>query len=59
MELLAAAEEILGRTINPTLCTAQDFTSKVAAGNQFLQRVMEQALILLWELERSTQGNIK
>jgi len=49
MELLAPVEELLGRTINPTLYTAQDFTSKLAAGNHFLQRVMEQARIPLWD----------
>ncbi|PUA30933.1 MAG: transcriptional regulator [Cellvibrio sp. 79] len=49
MELLAPAEEILGRTINPTLYNAQDFAAKLNAGNHFLQRVMEQARIPLWD----------
>jgi uncharacterized protein len=49
MELLAPAEEILGRTINPTLYTAEDFAAKLEAGNHFLQRVMEQTRIPLWE----------
>ncbi len=48
MELLSPIEEILGRTINPTIYTAQDFASKLAAENHFLQRVMEQARIPLW-----------
>lgn len=48
MDLLAPAEEMLGRTINPTLYTAQDFAAKLEAGNHFLQRVMEQARIPLW-----------
>jgi predicted nucleotidyltransferase len=49
MELLAPAEEILGRSINPTLYTPEDFASKLAAGNHFLQRVMDQARIPLWD----------
>ena len=48
MELLAPAEENLGRTINPTLYTPQDFNAKLTAGNQFLQRVLAQAKIVLW-----------
>lgn len=47
MELLAAAEESLGRTINPTLYTPQDFQTKLSAGNHFLVRVMEQPRISL------------
>lgn len=49
MELLSPIEEILGRTINPTIYTVQDFASKLAAGNHFLQRVMEQEQIPLWD----------
>lgn len=48
MELLVPVEEILGRTINPTLYTVHDFEAKLKAGNHFLQRVMEQARIPLW-----------
>lgn len=48
MELLAPVEESLGRTINPTLYTPQDFESKLAAGNHFLLRVLEQPKISLW-----------
>lgn len=48
MALLASAETALGRTINPTLYSPQDFASKLNAGNHFLQRVMEQARIPLW-----------
>jgi predicted nucleotidyltransferase len=48
MELLAPAETLLGRSINPTLYTPQDFAAKLAAGNHFLHRVMEQARIPLW-----------
>ncbi len=48
MALLAAAEVAIGRTINPTIYTPQDFASKWNAGNHFLQRVMEQPRITLW-----------
>ncbi len=48
MELLAPVEEALGRTINPTLYSPQDFAAKLGAGNHFLQRVTEQDRILLW-----------
>jgi predicted nucleotidyltransferase len=47
MELLAPAESELGRTINPTLYSQLDFASRLAAGNHFLQRVMQQARIPL------------
>lgn len=47
MELLAPAEAELGRTINPTLYSQLDFASRLAAGNHFLQRVMQQARIPL------------
>jgi predicted nucleotidyltransferase len=45
MELLAAAEKDLGRTINPTLYTPQDLAGKIAAGNAFVVRVLEQPKI--------------
>jgi uncharacterized protein len=48
MELLAPVEVSLGRTINPTLYTPQDFEAKLMAGNHFLQRVLEQPKISLW-----------
>ena len=48
MELLAPVEESLGRTINPTLYTPQDFAVKLTSGNHFLQRVLEQPRILLY-----------
>lgn len=51
MELLAPAETLLGRSINPTLYTPQDFAAKLTAGNHFLQRVMEQARIPLWDAD--------
>ncbi len=48
MAHLASAEVAIGRTINPTLYSQQDFASKLNSGNHFLQRVMEQARITLW-----------
>ncbi len=45
MELLASAEKLLGRTINPTLYTPQDLAGKIAAGNAFVVRVLEQPKI--------------
>lgn len=48
MELLAPVEESLGRTINPTLYSPQDFEAKLTAGNHFLLRVLEQPKISLW-----------
>ncbi len=45
MELLAPAETSLGRTINPTLYTPQDLAGKIAAGNAFVVRVLEQPKI--------------
>lgn len=53
MELLAPQEQKLGRTINPTLYTPQEFQNKLTAGNHFLQRVLEQNRITLWE-EKTT-----
>lgn len=48
MELLAPAETRLARTINPTVYTRQDFQTKLANGNHFLQRVLGQTRITLW-----------
>lgn len=42
MEWLAPAEQALGRTINPTLYTPDDLAGKIAAGNAFVVRVLEQ-----------------
>lgn len=47
MELLAAAEQSLSRTINPTIYTPQDITAKIAAGNHFLIRVLQQPVVPL------------
>lgn len=47
MDLLSATEENLGRTINPTIYTPQDFQTKLSSGNNFLVKVMEQPRIQL------------
>ena len=47
MECLMPLEEALGRTINPTLYSAQDWAAKMAAGNSFVQRVGQQEKITL------------
>lgn len=56
MECLASAEQMLGRTINPTIYTAQDFSAKLTAKNSFLVRVLEQPRIhILGEVESLIQ----
>jgi predicted nucleotidyltransferase len=50
MDLLAPVEAELGRTINPTLYSQQDFAGKMSEGNHFIQRVMEQTRIPLWNI---------
>ncbi len=45
MELLEPAEHQLGRTINPSIYTPEDFHTKLAAANHFLTRIMEQPRI--------------
>lgn len=42
MEHLMPLEESLGRTINPTLYTPQDWAAKMAVGNSFVLRVAQQ-----------------
>ena len=42
MELLAPVEERLGRPINPTLYTMNDFQTRLREGNSFIARVLEQ-----------------
>jgi uncharacterized protein len=48
MELLESLEKSLGRSINPTIYSPQDFAKKLKEGNHFLVRVMDQARIPLW-----------
>ena len=40
LALLAPVEEAIGREINPTVYTADEFKSKLQAGNRFLQSVL-------------------
>ncbi|WP_339528044.1 nucleotidyltransferase domain-containing protein [Pseudomonas mucidolens] len=47
MEQLMPLEQQLGRTINPTLYTPQDWIGKWNAGNSFVRRVADQAKINL------------
>lgn len=43
MELLADAEQSLGRQINPTIYVSDQFTERLKQENAFLTRVMEQS----------------
>lgn len=47
MEGLVAAEEQLGRAVNPTVYGVGEFRRKLAEGNTFLLRVMQQPKILI------------
>jgi len=47
MELLIPAEDQLGRTINPTVYSLEDFRKKIDQENSFVTRVMEQPKIIL------------
>lgn len=47
MERLMPLEEQLGRPLNPTLYTPQDWVAKFAAGNSFVTRVAQQDKISL------------
>jgi predicted nucleotidyltransferase len=46
-EVLAKAEEVLGRKVNPTLYAAEDFSKKLRSDNHFLTRVIKQPKIML------------
>ena len=46
-EVLLPLEEMLQRSINPTIFNKQDFIAKLNAGSSFLSRVMEQPKILI------------
>ena len=46
---LAEAEKNLGRRINPTLYTTAEYQHRLADGNPFLTRVLEQEKILILE----------
>lgn len=45
--MLARVEEELGRTVSPTVYTADEFERRLRAGNPFLKRVLAEAHILL------------
>ena len=45
--LLADAEQKLGRIINPTLYTRQEFQQRLQAGNPFLTRVLASETLVL------------
>ncbi len=47
MDLLLPSEELLQRTINPTIYEKSVFDKKLNEGNSFLTRVMEQPKILI------------
>lgn len=47
VELLAPAEQLLQRSINPTIYSRDDFESKLKAGSSFLSRVMEQPKLMI------------
>lgn len=45
--LLTEAEKSLGRPVNPTIYTVEEFAGKLSSGSDFLKRVMEQPKIFL------------
>jgi hypothetical protein len=47
MERLLPLEEHLGRTLNPTLYTPEDWVAKLSAENSFVMRVAQQEKINL------------
>ncbi len=44
---LSPAEQLLGRKINPTLYTSEEFSRRRARGNSFLERVLDGPVIVL------------
>jgi len=56
MALLDSAEQMLGRTINPTLYSYEDFVMRVNAKQSFITRVMEQPK--LWLKEPLTKEDV-
>jgi predicted nucleotidyltransferase len=47
IEVLGIAEKRLGRPVNPTIYKRQELRKKLAAGNPFLERVLQQPRIFL------------
>lgn len=55
MQILEPIEERLYRTVNPTLYSPEEFAERVAEGNSFLTRVLDQPHIdLLSEIQEAT-----
>ena len=46
-ETFAEAEEMLGRKVNPTLYSTEDFANKLRGDNHFITRVIDQPKIML------------
>jgi predicted nucleotidyltransferase/predicted transcriptional regulator len=46
--MLRHAEQVIGRTINPTLYTLADFNKRRSSGNSFLKRVLASETIVLF-----------
>jgi len=46
-ETFAEAEQMLGRKVNPTLYSMEDFTKKLRGDNHFVTRVLDQPKIML------------
>jgi predicted nucleotidyltransferase len=44
---LSPAEQLLGRKVNPTLYTSEEFNRRRARGNSFLKRVLDGPVIIL------------
>ena len=47
MEVLVSVEEVLQRSINPTIYTVDAYAEKLKEGNSFITRVMEQPKIMI------------
>jgi hypothetical protein len=47
MELLAPVEKFLQREVNPSIYSSAEFKRKLAGGNSFLTRVMDQEKIMV------------
>jgi HD superfamily phosphohydrolase len=56
-EVLTKAEESLGRKVNPTLYSHEEFTKKILNDNHFVTRVLNQPkIILLGDENAITKG---
>jgi len=59
MDLLLPSEDLLKRTINPTIYTKSDFDKKIKEGNSFIMRVLEQPTILIKEVINDVRKSCK